>query len=242
MTIAFERSLLSAVRNRPHVLDNPDEMCSVIFATPENHPQLWREYLLGARDAYRRHGCDSALDLAGVLHGSETTIFAAVVDSDGTVVGGLRVQGPLGDAQESHALSEEWAPGEGREALRDVIDARIDDGVIEVKTAWSDDRFAGARAVAGQMSRSSVILLDICGARHLMATAADHVLRLWESGGGRVCEAVPMTPYPDDRYRTRLMLWDRSWIAVDANPGTWRIMQREMASLRPLESNDELVA
>lgn len=241
MTIAVERTRFSAVGSTPHVMANPDEECSVIFATPSNAPRLWREYLDGARAAYRRYGCGAALDISAVIDGRQTTFFAAVVDRDGKVVGGLRVQGPFLASGESHALLE-WAPGAGRETLRSVIDERIADGVIEVKTAWGDDRSPSARAIAAQMSRTSMLLLDISNARYLMATAAEHVLRLWSTGGGRVAESVPSTPYPDERYSTRLMLWDRRTMTDDADPAVWQMMLREAEMLVPLESSAVLVA
>lgn len=75
----------------------------------------------------------------------------------------------------------------------------------------------------------------------MMATAADHVLRRWQSGGGRVDESVPATPFPDDRYRTRLMWWDRARLNSLTSPETWQRMRREADALQAVTTQRPLV-
>ena len=56
-------------------------------------------------------------------------------------------------------------------------------------------------------------LLDV---QFAMATAAAYVLDRWRSSGGVVASKIPATPYPDERYRTKMMWWDRSSFANHA--------------------------
>jgi hypothetical protein len=44
------------------------------------------------------------------------------------------------------------------------------------------------------------------------------VLDRWQSSGGVLAAAVPATPYPDHRYRTKMMWWDRRTFAQHAEP------------------------
>jgi hypothetical protein len=50
-----------------------------------------------------------------------------------------------------------------------------------------------------------------------MATSAPYVLDRWLSSGG-VVASIPATPYPDERYRTKMMWWDRRTFANHAEP------------------------
>ncbi|MGC4934067.1 hypothetical protein ACLQ3C_10335 [Gordonia sp. DT30] len=182
---------------------------SIAVAAPSAQPALWRAYLRGAQQAYQRYGCSAALDYDRVVGGAETLMFFVVCDADGRVCGGLRVQPRLVSAAQTHAL-EEWAGQPGQVALVNAIEARLDGGIVEVKTAWTDERSPIAKEVAEQLSRLGLPIMEMCGVEHMMATAADHVLRRWTSGGGRVDERVSATPFPDERYRTQLMWWERA--------------------------------
>jgi hypothetical protein len=52
----------------------------------------------------------------------------------------------------------------------------------------------------------------------VVATAGSHALNRWRSSGGVVATKIPAAPYPDDRYRTKMMWWDRSTFTNDAAP------------------------
>jgi hypothetical protein len=58
-------------------------------------------------------------------------------------------------------------------------------------------------------------LLD---AKFAMATSGAHVLARWRTTGGLVASQVPATPYPDERYQTTMMWWDRATYAKNADP------------------------
>ena len=56
------------------------------------------------------------------------------------------------------------------------------------------------------------------GVQFALATSASHVLARWASSGGVVASRIPSTPYPDERYQTKLMFWDRRTFAHHAMP------------------------
>ena len=58
-------------------------------------------------------------------------------------------------------------------------------------------------------------LLDV---QFCMATGATQVLERWRSSGGVLAAAIPATPYPDDRYRTKMMWWDRRTFTHHGQP------------------------
>lgn len=198
----------------------------LVMSTPAMDPALWLEYLGGAERTYARHGVEIALDVDSVADGLDTAVFYAAVDADGRVVAGVRGQGPyLGSAQ-SHALVE-WEGNAARADVAAMIDSRIADGVVEMKSAWVDPAAERPAALSALLSRTALPTMMFTGARYVLATAADHVLRRWESGGGRVAENIAPAAYPDERYRTRMMWWDRFTIADDVAPEVWSEIMRE---------------
>lgn len=203
---------------------------TMVVARPSEAPDLWREYLDGARRSYERHGCSAALDYGAVRYGSQTRRFYAISDRHGVVRGGLRIQVIRDSATQSHAL-EEWMGQDAQVAVVNAIESRLDAGIAEVKTAWVDEASPVAGAVAAQMARLAIPVMVLEDVRYTMATAAEHVLRRWESGGGRVDETIAPSPYPDDRYRTRLMWWDRASLGSMVRPAIWERMLDEASSL-----------
>jgi hypothetical protein len=71
-------------------------------------------------------------------------------------------------------------------------------------------------------------LMDI---QFCMATAAAFVLDRWRSSGGVVASNIPATPYPDARYRTKMMWWDRRTFANHAEPEQVSKIHTEMMAL-----------
>ena len=57
-------------------------------------------------------------------------------------------------------------------------------------------------------------LLDL---QFCMATAAAYVLNRWRSSGG-VIASIPAAPYPDERYQTKMMWWNRRDFVNHAEP------------------------
>ncbi|NMO01208.1 hypothetical protein HH308_08255 [Gordonia sp. TBRC 11910] len=203
---------------------------TLVVGTPRSAPDVWRDYIDGAYRSYVARGVVTALEFERVRDGAGTSMFCAAVASNGDVVGGLRVQGPYLYADESHAV-EEWAgqPDQGR--LVDAIESRLSEGLVEVKSAYVDMDAPHGKAVAGLLARNALITMNTTESRYVMATAADYVLGRWRSGGGLVDESIEPTPYPDSRYLTRVMFWDRYTLAEFAQPIIWAQMRAEFAGL-----------
>jgi hypothetical protein len=51
-----------------------------------------------------------------------------------------------------------------------------------------------------------------------MATAAAFVINRWKTSGGLVAP-IPATPYPDERYQTKMIWWDSRDFINYAEPG-----------------------
>ena len=213
---------LNAIGRNIFSLDNglrwwdSDTGCTMVMSTPSAEPDLWSEYVCGAKRSYRKHGVEVALDLAALKSGKDTQLFFAAVDEDGRVVGGLRAKGPLEAAEESHAVVE-WAGRPGLDAVRKMLTDRLPFGVVEMKAAWVTDDPTISRLLTRTIARTPFPTMAALNAQFVVATAASHVLERWRTSGGVVAK-IPATPYPDDRYRTKMMWWDRSTFTNHADP------------------------
>ena len=218
-----------------------DTQCTLVVSKPSLDPDLWHEYVRGALHNYRKHRVERALDMDTIRSRKDTALFFAAVDQTGRVVGGLRAKGPYRSAEESHAVVE-WAGHPALPAVRKMITDRIPFGVVEMKTAWVDGRERN-RLLTKALARSAfptMVLLDV---QFLMATSASHVLDQWCLSGGVVASKIPAAAYPDERYRTKMMWWDRRTFAHHAEPTQVLKMMSEMTQLTAaLDTRGEVVA
>jgi hypothetical protein len=191
-----------------------DAECTMVLSRPGADRALWDEYLRGAAESYRRHGVERAIDVGAIRDGTDTAMFWAAVDSSGRVIGGLRAKGPLVSPDDSHATTE-WAGQPGLPAVRKMIADRIPFGVIEMKSAWTTDDRERAKRLSHSLARTMFHAMALLDAQFSMATSAPHSLEQWRTSGG-VVAAIPATPYPDERYRTKMMWWDRRTFAKHA--------------------------
>lgn len=196
---------------------DPDAECTVVASTPSADPSLWQEYLAGAERSYRAHRVERALDLAAFRDGADTAMFLATVDAEGRVIGGVRAKGPLACAEDSHAVVE-WEGQRGLAAVRKMITDRLPFGVVEVKTAWVTPDPERNQSITDVLARAPLHSMVPLNVQFALATSAAHVLARWVSSGGVVASRIPSTPYPDERYRTKLMFWDRRTFANHAEP------------------------
>ncbi len=190
--------------------------CTLVVSQPSADPSLWHEYGLGAERSYRKRGVECALDLSALKTGTDTVMFFVVVDDSGQMVAGVRAKGPLQAPEDSHAVAE-WAGQPGQHAVRDMIADRIPFGILEMKSAWVTDDPDRHRALSTALARSGFHMMALLGAQFCMATAAAYVLNRWRSSGG-VVAAIPATPYPDERYQTKMMWWNRRDFVKHAEP------------------------
>ncbi len=196
---------------------DPDAECTVVVSAPSVDPDLWQAYVTGAERSYRKHRVEKALDLAAFCDGADTAMFWATLDKNGRVIGGVRVRGPLTCADDSHAAVE-WAGQRGLPAVQKMITDRLPFGVVEVKTAWVTADPKRAPSITRVLARAPLHSTVSLNAQFAMATSASHVLDRWASSGGVVASRIPATPYPDERYRTKIMWWDRRTFANHAEP------------------------
>ena len=191
---------------------DPPSGCHFVVARPAAQPDLWTAFLDGARSSYRRFGVERVLEYEQTRDGKSTALFFVALDVDGQVAGGMRAQGPYRDPDQAHALAE-WAGRDGAATLRAEISDRIPAGVIEMKTGWvSRDvpRRAELTAALARVFVHSMTLLDVC---YALGTVAAHAVRCWQTTGGVVSTTVTPVAYPDHRYLTAPMWWDRKTYA-----------------------------
>ena len=212
-----------------------DAQCTVAIGRPCDNDALWREYLAGAERSYRRHGIGAAIDVDAIRSSGHTTLFWTMLDAAGTVVGGIRAIGPLSSPDETHAVAE-WAGQPGLPLVRKMIEDRLPFGVVEMKSAWVTDDPDRSRGLTASLARAGCHVLAVLGVQFCMATCAHHVLARWRSSGG-VVAPIPSTPYPDERFHTKLMWWDRFTVAnLAASSQTARLVA-EMANITQVLHN-----
>lgn len=211
---------------------DPDSSATMVLSSPELDPGLWSDYLRGAERSYQRYGVQAALDVDAIVDGADTAMFWAMVDDDGHVIGGVRAKGPLTGADDSHAVVE-WAGHPGLPMVRKMIDDRVPFGILEMKSAWTTDARDRARPVSTALARSGFHAMELMGIQFCMATSAPHVLERWGSSGG-VVAPIPAAPYPDERYRTKMMWWDRRTFANHADPEQVSKILRETSMVSTL--------
>ena len=218
--------------NRSPSCWDPDTECAIVFAQPSIERDLWLDYVRGAYESYRKHGVERALDMDALRSGEDTVIFAACVNDAGRVVAGLRGRGPYRSADECHALLE-WSGQPGLDAVRKMVADRLPFGVVEMKTAWVADDPDRSRQLTSAISRTPLHALTLLDIQFIVATAAEYVLKRWLSSGGQLANKIPATPYPDDRYQTKLAWWDRATFANHADPKQLSLFfaeQKELAT------------
>ena len=194
---------------------DPDIDTTLVVSQPSADPDLWTEYAKGAHRSYREHGVECALDVDALRSGADTVMFFAALDDAGQMVAGVRAKA-LRSADDSHAVVE-WAGQRGQQAVRNMITDRLPFGILEMKTAWVTDDPDRNRCLTTAIARSGFHMMAILDFQFCMATAAAYVLNRWRSSGG-VVAAIPATPYPDERYQTKMMWWNRRDFVNYAEP------------------------
>jgi hypothetical protein len=232
---------VASLRHSPSCWD-PETESTIVFAYPALERDLWRDFVRGATRSYCSRGVERALDMDALRTGADTILFAACVDRAGRVVRGLRAKGPYQSADEAHAL-QEWNGQPGYDAVRKMITDRLPFGVVEMKTAWVTDDPDRSRQLTSAISRTPLHAMGLLDIQFIVATAASYVLKRWLSSGGVLATKIPPTPYPDERYETRLAWWDRRTFANHADPKQLSLYFAEQRRMVPrLDSSDKSAA
>lgn len=176
--------------------------------SPASNPDGWTSYLDGAERAYRHYGVERVLDRPNLQDGGSVSLFWRAVNIDGEVIAGIRCHGPIDEGSEVFAFAE--LAGHPRlEELRWVVWARRQLGVVEMKGAWVSVTGSRTEGLSAALARCCVHSLDWFAARYALCTSSTHSLGAWASTGCRAMEGYDPVPYPDDRYATVPMWWDR---------------------------------
>ena len=138
---------------------------------------------------------------------TDTLVYFAVLDNTGQMVAGVRGIGPLQSADDSHAVIE-WAGQPSQQAVRNMINDRVPFGVVEMKSAWVIDEGDQDRCLTAALARTAGHVTALLDVQFCMATAAAYVLNRWRSSGC-VVASIPAAPYPNERYQTKMMWFDR---------------------------------
>ena len=209
-----------------------DSGCTIVVAEPSAEPELWARYVRGAEDSYRKHGVEIALDKTALRLGDDSALFCVGINESGKVVGGLRGKGPYSQVDECHAVTE-WSGQPGLSAVRKMVGDRLPFGVVEVKSAWVSDDPDQSRALSDVLARMPLHFMAMLDIQFAVATAAAYVLKRWLSSGGVLASKIPATPYPDARYQTKMMWWDRRTFASHADPKQLSTFFTETRSMSP---------
>jgi hypothetical protein len=218
---------------------DPTSRCWIVIARPSEHRRLWVEYLQGARTSYRGHGVENVLDYDQVVDGHSTTLFFTASTRQGRIVGGMRAQGPYLIPSQAHALAE-WAGRPGSAQLQHEIALRIPAGIVEMKTGWVADDVDRRSELTAALARFFIHTMALFGVRYAMCTVAAHAVKRWQSTGGVLNSKVAEVAYPDERYLTRLMLWDKEHYSelADADQlAALRVDAAQLVSSRSLTSD-----
>ena len=207
---------------------DPDIEGTLIVSQPSADPDLWAEYAAGAVRSYRKRGVEAALDIEALRDGADTIMFCSVVDDAGEVVAGLRAKA-LRSADDSHAV-EEWAGQPGQQAVRQMLNERVPYGVLEMKAGWVTDAPDRNPFLTSALARSCFYMMVLLDFQFGMCTAATAILNTWRSSGP-VVAAIPATPYADERYRTKMLWWNRRDFFNHAQPKQLAKIVRETKDL-----------
>jgi hypothetical protein len=209
---------------------DPIAETSMVMATPAAEPDLFDRYHRGAVASYSRFGVSDAMDADTARCADDTAVFWALTDVDGELVGGVRAKGPLLTPDDSHAAVE-WAGQPGESDIRRAIAEMVPLGVVELKGAWTVREGSGARYRSQMIARCGFQAMAAFGLTYFMATSAAHILEQWRSSGGVVSD-IQATPYPDERYETKMIVWDRRTFTVHGDAEQVAAIFRETAQVR----------
>jgi len=197
----------------------------ITIARREREPALWEAYLRGADARYADFGLEGVTeDHTDAGQRSDTWFTLAWLD--GKIAGGMRMHAatrlPLLDELSGH-VNEHY--------LASVIRGRQADGVVHCGGLWVNKAFRRYPNLTADLARSHLVLVQLVGARWSVGTSAEHTLGAWSSLGYREDPSIRPFPYPDERYRTRVLWCDmRSEEAFDPGLRSWMISEADRIS------------
>lgn len=201
------------------------------FHRPYERPDLWQQYLDGAVDSYRQHGVEHVLELDNVRGGEGTAYFMVGIDLSDKMVAGTRFQGPLLTPEQAH-VTKEWRGQFGADVVDRVLRDRLPFGAVEIKASWVDPETPQRSAVTDAVARSYIHILDLLDIRFSFGSAAVHALKRWQKNAGQLVDGLEPIPFPDDRYLTNMLWWDRETVDAHLAPEQLLSVESERFQLR----------
>ena len=209
-----------------------DEASGVRFEGhhPFERPDLWQRYLEDAEGKYRSFGFEGTLRRRELDEGQGVPLFFVGFAPDGEPVAGLRFHGPL-ENRWGAALIEEMADLPELDEIGTLIDNEARFGIIEAKGGWAKgEAVLGVRLVA-TISRIMTHAAVWLGAERTIAAVSDLLIPVGKVAGGEVLSRNHV-PFPDERYRTYAVTWQRSRsynLADEVNQRALRLEAEQLA-------------
>lgn len=196
---------------------------------PLERPDLWKIYLNEAEGKYRSHGFEGTLRRQELEDGHDVPLFFLGFNAEGEPVAGVRFHGPLEGSHQAF-LMEEMIDSPEIEDIQALIEREIRLGTIEVKGAWSKGAAViGVRLVAA-ITRSVTHAMNWLGTEFAIAAVSDTLEEVGTPAGGRKFGTASV-PYPDERYRTICVSWERSRSYELCTPPHQQALRRENEEL-----------
>jgi molybdopterin/thiamine biosynthesis adenylyltransferase/nitroreductase len=196
---------------------------------PLERPDLWKIYLNEAEGIFRSRGFEGTLRRLELEEGNDVSLFLLGFDTDGNAVAGVRFHGPL-EGPHQAAIIEEMATSPEIGVIHDLIEQEIRLGAVEVKGAWSKGASVVGSRLLTAISRSVTHGLNWLGAEFAIAAVSDTLMPVGTVTGG-VQVGTQWVPFPDERYRTIAISWQRGRTYELATPENQQAYRREAEQL-----------
>ncbi len=196
---------------------------------PLERPDLWKVYLNEAEGIFRSRGFEGTLRRLELEEGNGVPLFILGFDPDGNAVAGVRFHGPLEGSHQA-AIIEEMASSPEIGIIHDLIEREIRLGAVEIKGAWSKGAaVVGARLLTA-ISRSVTHGMNWLGAEFAIAAVSDTLMPVGDVTGA-LQVGTQWVPFPDERYRTVAVSWNRGRTYELATPVNQKAYRREAEQL-----------
>jgi molybdopterin/thiamine biosynthesis adenylyltransferase/nitroreductase len=196
---------------------------------PLERPDLWKVYLNEAEGIFRSRGFEGTLRRLELEEGNDVSLFLLGFDPDGNAVAGVRFHGPL-EGPHQAAIIEEMASSPEIAMIHDLIEQEIRLGAVEVKGAWSKGASVVGSRLLTAISRSVTHGLNWLGAEFAIAAVSDTLMPVGTVTGG-VQVGTHWVPFPDERYQTIAISWQRGRTYELATPENQQAYRREAEQL-----------
>ncbi len=196
---------------------------------PLERPDLWKVYLNEAEGIFRSRGFEGTLRRVELEEGNGVPLFILGFDSDGAAVAGVRFHGPLEGSYQA-AIIEEMATSPEISIIHDLIEQEIRLGALEVKGAWSKGASVVGTRLLSAISRSVTHGMNWLGAEFAIAAVSDTLMPVGDVTGA-IQVGTEWVPFPDERYRTVAVSWQRGRTYELSTPENQQAYRREAEQL-----------